>query len=29
MAALAGRVGTGLEGMLAVAEVVGCEDTAL
>lgn len=28
MAALAGRVGTGLEGMLAVAEVVGWEDTA-
>ena len=28
MAALAGRVGTGLEGMLAVAEVVDCEDTA-
>lgn len=28
MAAQAGRVGTGLEGMLAVAEVVDCEDTA-
>lgn len=28
MVALAGRVGTGLEGMLAVAEVVDCEDTA-
>ena len=29
MAVLAGRVGTGLGGMLAVVEVVGWEDTAL
>lgn len=29
MGALAGKVGTGVGGMLAVAEVVGWEDTAL